>query len=94
MNDLTILAYQQDVQPFKKLEDPTDSRFLSRSSQLVRNGCMHFFESLAQLVFSERVDQQRKAHHHQQSHQPFGFFQEQAVSKEEGIFQETEAPFF
>jgi len=32
----------------------------------------------------------RKDPHHQQRYQPFRFFQEQAMGKEDGIFEETE----
>jgi len=42
-------------------------------------------------MISLRVDEQGKTHLHQQRYQPFRFFQEKAMGKEDGIFEETEA---
>lgn len=84
--DDSALFGEQQVYPFKHLEDPPQRRPLRWLPHLVGDRFTTLRQRPAHLPFRQGVDEQRQPHHHQQGHQPLGRLRNKLSAKNSGSF--------
>ncbi len=83
----------QQMNPSKVVEDPPRRGILDRLSFLIGKCHLMVPEGLADTVLQGGIDQQTHRHHHQQRHEPLGFFEIERRGQKAWIFEEPKAAF-
>ena len=84
---------ESQVNPDKRLEHPACGRVLDRWPLLIGKRYATAFEGLADAIFQGGLHQPTHRHHHQQGHDPLGFFEIEQRGQKARIFKEPKAAF-